>query len=151
MRSLSGLGGLKASSLNALGSDIYMTLILTHSALKPLGHIIKEWQIIMMDVSLYYSKQQSRLPISSLLKKVLNFMRNPKHIFLFKAKSWTLRFDDRIAKKTFYKRCSLYFVCSYMKPNWTWWTRLNGPRGMGNICLYLKLNCFKSHSCTKNS
>ena len=89
VRSLSGLGGLKASSLNALGSDIYnyMTLILTHSALKPLGHIIKEWQIIMMDVSLYYSKQQSRLLISSLLKKVLNFMRNPKHIFLFKAKS----------------------------------------------------------------
>ena len=89
--------------LNPWRPQVHMTLTWTHSVLKPpgprtqelLGHIKKGWQVKMLAVFffpqpsscsllLYYSKLSS-LPISSLMKRVLNFMRNPKlaHILVY--------------------------------------------------------------------
>ena len=90
--SLSGLGGLRASSLVAQGlNDTNLNTLNTFNTLSTqtprgqelLGHIRKYWQIKMMACC-----------SSSLMKRVLNFMRNPKlaHILV-------LSFSYRRAKK----------------------------------------------------
>ena len=89
MLSFSGLGGLRASPLEASG--LYDTNLDTLSTQAPRGqklhgYIKEEWQIKMMAC---FS--------SSLMKRVLNFMRNPKlaHILVYVSGDVTLKSKTR--------------------------------------------------------
>ena len=70
MCSFSGSGALRANSLGAQGSDIYIT----HSAPKPRGVRGQE----MLEHIKKSGKSKLQCFSSQLMKRVFNFMRNPK-------------------------------------------------------------------------